>query len=165
MVRTRSSVLSAWSCIVPGTLAGGKSVLEVVDGVPGPFAHSTLNPVSHYSSCTHIGNRTQDVLNASSERSGPGAAYGLALRRGVDELLAEDLPVTIVRGVLDDDLLVVVRQLEDDELVLLVELQVIVGSYALLGDGRSAAGRSVSGRGGAPRRGARSGSGGVTDPD
>lgn len=108
--------------------------------------------------------RTQDSLVTWLERSGPGAAYSLALRRSVDELLAEDLPVTLVRGFLDDDLLVVVRQLEDDELVLLAELQVIVGSYALLGDGRSAAGRRVSGRQVPPRRGVRSESG-VTDPD
>lgn len=72
-----------------------------------------------------------------------GAAYAPALRRGVDELLTEDLPVALVRGVLDDDLLVVVRELEDDELVLLVELQVIVGRYAVLGNGRSAAGERL----------------------
>jgi hypothetical protein len=39
--------------------------------------------------------------------------------------------------VLDNNLLVVVRELVDDVLVLLVELQVIVGSYALLGNGGS----------------------------
>jgi hypothetical protein len=51
--------------------------------------------------------------------------------------LAEVLPVLIGRGLLDHDLLVVVRQLEDDVLVLLVQLQLVVGGYAFLRDGRS----------------------------
>lgn len=57
-----SSVSCARGLVVPGTLAGG--VLEVVDGVPGALALSTLNPVSHCSSSTRIGRRTQDSLNA-----------------------------------------------------------------------------------------------------
>lgn len=60
-----------------------------------------------------------------------------ALGSGVDELLAEALPVLVGRGLLDDNLLVVVRQLVDDVLELLGELEVIVGSYALRGNGRS----------------------------
>lgn len=63
--------------------------------------------------------------------------YSLGLGGGVDELLAEDLPVGVIGSLLDDDLLVVVGELEDNVLVLLVELQVIVGGYALLGNGRT----------------------------
>lgn len=57
---------------------------------------------------------------------------------GVDELLAENLPVTLGGGLLDDDLAVVVGQLEDDELELLGKLEVVEGVYALLRDGSSA---------------------------
>ena len=63
---------------------------------------------------------------------GGGQTYGLALGSGVHELLAEDFPVLVVRGIIDDDLAVVVRQLEDDVLVLLGKLGVVVRSYALL---------------------------------
>lgn len=55
----------------------------------------------------------------------------------VDELLAEGLPVLVVRGLLDNNLLVVVAELVDDVLVLLAELQVIEGRDTLLRDGRS----------------------------
>lgn len=51
------------------------------------------------------------------------------------ELLAEVLPVLIRGGFLDNDLTVVVRQLEDDELVLLGKLEVVEGGYALLRNG------------------------------
>jgi hypothetical protein len=67
--------------------------------------------------------------------------YALALGGGVDQLLAERLPVAVGRGLLDDDLTVVVGQLEDDVLVLLVKLQVVEGRYALLCDGSSVAKR------------------------
>jgi len=60
--------------------------------------------------------------------------YVLVLGLGVDELLAEVLPVVVARGFVDDDLLVVVRELVDDVLVLLAELQVVVGGDALLRD-------------------------------
>lgn len=63
--------------------------------------------------------------------------YTLGLGGGVDELAAEVLPVLVVRGLLDDDLTVVVGQLVDNVLVLLVELQVVEGRYALLRDGGS----------------------------
>jgi hypothetical protein len=66
------------------------------------------------------------------------STYSLALGLGVDELLAELLVLGgVLAGAVDDDLLVVVRQLVDDVFVLLVELQVIVGCYALGVDGRS----------------------------
>ena len=63
---------------------------------------------------------------------------------GVDELLAEVLPVAVARGLVDDDLLVVVRELVDDVLVLLAELQVVVGGDALLRDRGSVIGVYVS---------------------
>lgn len=56
---------------------------------------------------------------------------------GIQELLAEDFPVRVVAGLFDHNLLKVVGQLEDDVLVLLVELEVVPGSDALLGDGCS----------------------------
>ena len=43
------SVSCGGSYIVPGTLARGKLVLKVVDGVPGALADSALRPVSHCS--------------------------------------------------------------------------------------------------------------------
>src|SRR3569833_2384937 len=64
-------------------------------------------------------------------------AHHLVLGGGRDQLLAEVLPVLIGRGLLDDDLLVVVCQLEDDVLVLLGQLQLIVGRYAVLRNGSS----------------------------
>jgi hypothetical protein len=54
--------------------------------------------------------------------------YALGLVGGGDELLAESLPVLVVGRLLDDDLFVVVRQLKDNVLELLGELQVIVAS-------------------------------------
>lgn len=58
--------------------------------------------------------------------------YALALGGSVEKRLTECLPVGIIRGLLDDDLLVVVRELVDDVLVLLVELEVVKGVYAIL---------------------------------
>lgn len=75
---------------------------------------------------------------------GRKTTYVLVLGLGVDELLAEVLPVAVVRGVVDDDLLVVVGQLVDDVLVLLAELQIVVGGDALLRDRGSINGRSAS---------------------
>lgn len=53
---------------------------------------------------------------------------------GVDELLAESLPVLISGSVLDYDLTVVVGELEDKVLELLGKLQVVEAAYAFLGD-------------------------------
>jgi hypothetical protein len=63
--------------------------------------------------------------------------HRLGLGGSIDELLAEVLPVLVGRGLLHDNLLVVVRQLVDDVLVLLVELQLVEGSDALLAGLRS----------------------------
>lgn len=67
-------------------------------------------------------------------------SYGLGDGLGVDESAAEFLPVLVVARVLDDNLLKVVRQLEDDVLVLLAELEVVPGGDTLLVDGCSARG-------------------------
>ena len=64
--------------------------------------------------------------------------YALALGSGVDKLLTEVIPVLVGRGLVDNDLLVVVAQLVNDVLVLLGKLQVIVSSDAVLRDGGSA---------------------------
>lgn len=70
-----------------------------------------------------------------------GETYCLALGRGVDQFLAEVLVLgAVLAGALDDDLLVVVRQLVDDVFVLFVELQVVVRRHALLVNGGSASG-------------------------
>ena len=58
--------------------------------------------------------------------------YAPALGRGVDKLFAKVLPIFVLRSFLDNDLLVIVRELEDDVLVLLGELQFIIGGYAFL---------------------------------
>lgn len=63
--------------IVPGALARGESVLEVVDGVPGTLANSTLRGVS-YSSKLKPRTRNQKggscgVTTAPSDRLDRGA--------------------------------------------------------------------------------------------
>ena len=65
------------------------------------------------------------------------ATYRFALGGCVDELLTESLPILAVRSLIDNDLLVVVGKLVDDELVLLVELEVVVGLDGVLGHGSS----------------------------
>jgi hypothetical protein len=60
---------------------------------------------------------------------------GAGLGGGVDELLTEVVPVLVLRSLLNDNLLEVIRELVDDVLVLLVQLELIVGSDALLRDG------------------------------
>lgn len=65
--------------------------------------------------------------------------HSLALRLGVDQLLAKVFVFgAILAGALNDNLLVVIRELVNDVFVLLVELEVVVGRYALLVDGSSA---------------------------
>jgi hypothetical protein len=64
-------------------------------------------------------------------------AAGLVLGSGVDKLLTEGLPVLVCGCLLNNNLLEVVGELVDDVLVLLAELQVIVGGDALLRDGCS----------------------------
>ena len=67
-------------------------------------------------------------------------AYSLALGGRVDQLLAEVLVLgAILAGALDDNLLVVIGKLEDDVFVLFVELELVIGRYALGVDGSSAA--------------------------
>lgn len=70
-------------------------------------------------------------------------AYSSALGGSVDELLTEVLPVAVVGGVLDNDLLVVVGELVDNVLVLLVKLQVVESSYAVLGNGGSVSKKQI----------------------
>lgn len=64
-------------------------------------------------------------------------SYGLGGGLGVVELFAENLPILAVAGLLNDNLLKVVRQLEDDVLVLLVELEIIPCGDAFFVDGCS----------------------------
>src|SRR5262245_28339659 len=102
----------------PLALARGESVFEIVYGISRALADSALAACSW-----------QPYLGVFAT----GPTYALGLRCGVDQLVAECLPVLVARVLLDDDLLVVVGQLEDDVFVLLGELQVVVCRYALLG--------------------------------
>lgn len=81
------------------------------------------------------GQAVLEVVNGVTGTLANGASS--ALGGSVDELLTEVLPVAVVGGVLDNDLLVVVGELVDNVLVLLVKLQVVESSYAVLGNGGS----------------------------
>lgn len=84
----------------------------------------------------HSSERDKAGIAVETPKKKKKETYGLALRLGVDELLAKVVVLgAALRGAVDDNLLVVVRELEDDVLVLLVELEVVVGGYALLVDG------------------------------
>jgi hypothetical protein len=65
-------------------------------------------------------------------------AYGLGFRLSIYQLLTEVVPIAILRRLLYDNLLVVIRQLVDDEFDLLVELQLIEFRHAVRGDRDSA---------------------------
>ncbi len=54
---------------------------------------------------------------------------------GVDDLLLEVLPVRVGAALLDDDLLVVVRELVDDILEALAQLELVEGGGAFGVDG------------------------------
>ena len=51
--------------------------------------------------------------------------HSLGLALGIDELLTEDIPFTLLAGLLNHNLFVVICELEDDELDLFVELQLV----------------------------------------
>ena len=75
----------------------------------------------------------RSLVQSLSENLDSGfSTHRLALGGSVDELLTEVLPVAVTRSLLNDNLLVVVRQLVDNVLVLLVELELVEGSNALL---------------------------------
>lgn len=61
----------------------------------------------------------------------------LVLGLSVHQLLTEGVPVAILRCLFDNNLLVVVRQLVDNVLDILVELQLVEFRHALRGDGDS----------------------------
>jgi len=70
--------------------------------------------------------------SSSSHPKLKGGTYAPGLCRGIDELFAEVLPIIIIGSLLDNNLLVVIRELEDNVLVLLRQLQLIVSGYAFL---------------------------------
>lgn len=108
---------------IPDTIAGGQAVLKIVDGVSAALSNDTLAKVSAPFHCKREATRI--------------TTHRLVLGGRLDELLSEVVPVLVVGSLLNDNLLEVVRELEDDVLVLLGQLQVIVGSYAFLRNGRS----------------------------
>jgi hypothetical protein len=114
---------------VPITFTRGKAIFKVVDGVTGTLSNRTL--ARRLASGLDIDKRIHGTCRGR-------ATYTPGLGRSVDELLAEVVPVLVPGSLLDDNLLVVVRELEDDVLVLLGELQVTVGGYAILRNGGTA---------------------------
>jgi hypothetical protein len=76
-----------------------------------------------------------EVVNGVTGTLANGASF--ALGGSVDERLTEVLPLLAVGSLLDNNLLVVVRELVDDELVLLVKLKLVECGNAVLGNGGS----------------------------
>lgn len=85
------------------------------------------------------------VVDSVSRALGHGTRLGLGLC--VDELLAEGVPVSVLRGVLDDDGLVVVGKGVDDVFDRLAQLQLVELGDALGCDLNSVGGVSVYGFG------------------
>ena len=85
---------------LPNTVTGGEAVLEVVNGVAGTLAHSTLYaPLVEFQSRSHI---------KATDSATVGKTYRLALGGSAVELLTEVVPILIVGSLLDNNLLVVV---------------------------------------------------------
>lgn len=131
--RRHSHRYHGWHSL-PCTLTASEFILDIVHGVPGSLADGSL--VLTVSSDPRFRNSGQELAVL-----GRMATYVLVLGLGVDELLAEILPVAVVRSLVDDDLLVVIGELVDDVFVLLVELQIVVGGDAFLRDRGSVIGR------------------------
>lgn len=74
-----------------------------------------------------------DVVDGVTAADALVALAVLAL--GVDQLLAEDVVVALGGGLLDDNLLPVIGDLEDNPLEALAELELVEGSDALGSDG------------------------------
>jgi len=121
---------------IPGSLARRELVLDVINGISGTLANGALRTNKEsVSQCPLTTCHTGFELCSIAAR---GRTYSLAFALSVDELLAEVVVLgPVLAGAVDDDLLVVVRQLVDDVLVLLVELELVVRCYALLVDGGS----------------------------
>lgn len=128
---------------VPNAVAGGEVVFEIIDSISASLANSAL--VAHQHSTSKKGNKenqsTRDEFSFCRV-----CTNRFALGGRVDQLLPEVLPVAIGGGILNDNLLEVVGEFEDDELVLLGELQVIIGCDAVLRNGCS--GKREGSRGG-----------------
>ena len=63
--------------------------------------------------------------------------YRLGLRLGVYQLFAEVFPIAIFGCLLNDNLLVIIRQFVENVLDLLVELELVEFRHAVGGDGDS----------------------------
>ena len=60
--------------------------------------------------------------------------HSLGLALGIDELLTEDIPITLLASLLNYDLLVVICEFEDDELDLFAELELVEFGDAVVCD-------------------------------
>jgi hypothetical protein len=78
------------------------------------------------------------VLDVENSVTAANALLALAvLALGVEELLAEDRPVSLLGRLLDNDLLPVVADLVDNPLGVLAELELVEGADALGCDGNT----------------------------
>lgn len=78
------------------------------------------------------------VLDVENSVTAANALLALAvLALGVEELLAEDRPVSLLGCLLNDNLLPVVADLVDDPLGVLTELELVEGADALGRDGNT----------------------------
>ena len=78
------------------------------------------------------------VLDVEDSVTAANALLALAvLALGVEELLTEDGPVSLLGGLLNDNLLPVVADLVDDPLGVLAELELVEGADALGCDGNT----------------------------
>lgn len=124
---------------VPNAIARSKVVLKVIDGISTSLANNTLVAPSAFKFKSSVGDQhaKNDALEGKKKKTDR-----FALGSRIDQLLAKVLPVFVGGGILNDNLLEVIGELEDDVLVLLGQLQVIVGLDAFLRNGCSGGGRA-----------------------
>ena len=159
---TRLDVIELDVVSVVGLDVGGETVEGALDSLlGGGVHHAGLCSVSEYvaicgGSKTHVlrriigGPRDEGnlgactlttvklVLDVENSVTAANALLALAvLALGVEELLAEDRPVSILRCLLNNNLLPVVADLVDDPLNVLAKLELVEGTDALGCDGNT----------------------------
>ena len=122
-VSTESDVQHARSWVLP------EWITHVLSGIIGhPADEGDLVALS-----LAVRSVVLDVVDGVATANARVALAVVAL--GVDELLAESLVVVLAGLLLDDNLLVVIRDLVDHPLEALAELELVEGSDALGSDG------------------------------